>query len=31
VLVGTLGYGWLCFFVAIPVASLGIWSVAAKS
>jgi len=31
VLVGTLGYGWLCFFVAIPVASLGIWSVAVES
>jgi MFS family permease len=26
VIIGTLGYGWLCFFAAIPVAALGIWS-----
>ena len=31
VLVGTLGYGWLCMFVAIPVVILGIWSFAVKS
>jgi MFS family permease len=24
--IGTLGYGWLCLFAAIPVAALGIWS-----
>jgi MFS family permease len=26
VIIGTLSYGWLCAFAAIPVASLGIWS-----
>ena len=26
VIIGTLGYGWLCFFAALPVAALGIWS-----
>ncbi|CAB4844937.1 unannotated protein [freshwater metagenome] len=26
VIIGTLGYGWLCLFAAIPVASLGVWS-----
>jgi len=26
VVIGTLGYGWLCFFVAIPILILGIWS-----
>ena len=25
-IIGTLGYGWLCFFAAIPVAGLGLWS-----
>jgi len=26
VVIGTLGYGWLCFFVAIPILILGGWS-----
>lgn len=26
VIIGTLSYGWLCAFAAIPVAALGIWS-----
>jgi len=26
VIIGTLGYGWLCLFAAVPVAALGIWS-----
>lgn len=26
VIIGTLSYGWLCAFAAIPVALLGIWS-----
>jgi MFS family permease len=26
VIIGTLSYGWLCAFAAIPVAVLGIWS-----
>ena len=26
VVIGTLGYGWLCLFAAVPVATLGIWS-----
>ena len=26
VIIGTLSYGWLCLFAAIPVAILGIWS-----
>jgi len=26
VIIGTLGYGWLCLFVAVPVLILGIWS-----
>jgi MFS family permease len=26
VVIGTLGYGWLCLFAAVPVAVLGIWS-----
>jgi MFS family permease len=30
VTIGTLGYGWLCFFAAIPVAMLGIWSFSRK-
>ena len=31
VIIGTVGYGWLCVFAAIPVATLGIWSFAVKS
>jgi MFS family permease len=30
VIIGTLGYGWLCFFAAIPVATLGVWSFSRK-
>jgi MFS family permease len=30
VVIGTLGYGWLCFFAAVPVAALGIWSFSKK-
>jgi MFS family permease len=30
VIIGTLGYGWLCFFAAIPVAILGVWSYSRK-
>jgi MFS family permease len=26
IVIGTLGYGWLCLFAAMPVAALGIWS-----
>lgn len=26
VIIGTLSYGWLCAFAAIPVAILGVWS-----
>jgi MFS family permease len=26
VIIGTLGYGWLCFVAAVPVAALGLWS-----
>jgi MFS family permease len=26
VIIGTLGYGWLCLFAAIPILILGIWS-----
>jgi MFS family permease len=26
VIIGTLGYGWLCLFVAVPILILGIWS-----
>ena len=26
VIIGTLGYGWLCLFAALPVAALGLWS-----
>ena len=28
VVIGTLGYGWLCLFAAVPVAALGVWSFA---
>ena len=27
VIIGTLSYGWLCAFAAIPVALLGLWSI----
>jgi MFS family permease len=27
VIIGTLGYGWLCLFAAVPVLILGVWSV----
>jgi MFS family permease len=27
VVIGTLGYGWLCLFAAAPVLILGVWSV----
>jgi MFS family permease len=27
VVIGTLGYGWLCIFAALPVLILGVWSV----
>ena len=30
IIIGTLGYGWLCLFAAIPVAALGIWSFSKK-
>jgi MFS family permease len=30
VIIGTLGYGWLCLFAAAPVAALGIWSFSKK-
>ena len=26
VIIGTLSYGWLCFFAAIPVMALALWS-----
>jgi hypothetical protein len=26
VIIGTLGYGWLCLFAAVPVLILGVWS-----
>ena len=26
VIIGTLGYGWLCLFAAVPILILGIWS-----
>lgn len=26
VIIGILGYGWLCLFVAVPILILGIWS-----
>ena len=26
IVIGTLGYGWLCVFAAVPVAALGLWS-----
>ena len=26
-IIGTLSYGWLCAFAAIPVALLGLWSI----
>ena len=30
VIIGTLSYGWLCFFAAIPVMALGFWSLKLK-
>ncbi len=30
VVIGTLGYGWLCIFAAFPVAALGLWSFSKK-
>ena len=27
VVIGTLGYGWLCLFAALPIVALGVWSV----
>ena len=30
VIIGTLGYGWLCAFAAIPVTILGVWSFSVK-
>ena len=30
VIIGTLSYGWLCAFAAIPVATLGMWSLSIK-
>ena len=30
VIIGTLGYAWLCLFAAIPVAILGVWSLRIK-
>ena len=26
IVIGTLGYGWLCLFAAVPILILGIWS-----
>jgi MFS family permease len=26
IVIGTLGYGWLCLFAAVPILVLGIWS-----
>ena len=31
VIIGTLSYGWLCVFAAIPVSLLGIWSLKINS
>jgi hypothetical protein len=30
VIIGTLSYGWLCAFAAIPVFLLGLWSFSLK-
>ena len=30
IIIGTLGYGWLCLISAIPVAALGTWSFSKK-
>jgi MFS family permease len=30
-IIGMMGYGWLCIFAAIPVAILGMWSFVVKS
>jgi hypothetical protein len=26
IVIGTLGYGWLCLIAAVPILILGIWS-----
>jgi MFS family permease len=31
VIIGTLSYGWLCFFAAVPVLALGVMSLKFKS
>jgi hypothetical protein len=31
VIIGTLSYGWLCFFAAVPVLVLGVVSLRFKS
>lgn len=31
VIIGTLSYGWLCAFAAIPVIALGIWSIGSRN
>jgi hypothetical protein len=30
VIIGTLTYGWLCFFIALFVIALGFWAVRVK-
>jgi hypothetical protein len=30
IIIGTLSYGWLCVFAAIPVTALGLWSLKNK-
>ena len=30
VIIGTIGYGWLCAFAAVPVSILGLWSLQKK-
>jgi hypothetical protein len=31
VVIGTLGYGWLCLFAALPIVALGVWSIRVPS
>lgn len=31
VIIGTLSYGWLCVFAAVPVIALGIWSIGSRN
>ncbi|GDX22995.1 tetracycline resistance protein [Actinomycetes bacterium] len=31
VIIGTLSYGWLCLFAAVPVIALGIWSIGSRN